>query len=51
METRYYIIATLVTLILILLMLSACARHKYTTPSGIQVELPHTPSDKKGGTK
>ena len=52
METKYYIMATLVSLIFLLLLLSACrTHHTYTTPDGIQVELPRTPADQEGGAR
>ena len=50
METKYYVMATLVSLIFLLLILSATGC-KTASSDGVQVELTRTPVDKEGGAR
>lgn len=49
-----YIVISMIVAIILLVLFSACrTSHRYTMPSGVDVELPRTPQDDiwKGGAK
>lgn len=50
METKYYIMATLVSLIMLLLLLSVSGC-RTADNGGVMAELPHTPVDREGGAR
>ena len=50
METKYYIMATLVSLIMLLLLLSVSGCGTADN-GGVLAELPHATADKEGGAR
>lgn len=51
-ENKFWLMACImVTVFILMVLLTACkTQTKYITPSGVSVELPHTPADSvKGG--